>query len=204
MILFIMSKQDRIKWNQRYAEDSYHKNNPVTLVEDWLPGIPVGKALDMACGAGRNAIFLAQSGFQVDAIDISSEGLDQARQKAESQGLGINWIEHDLDQAFQFDADYDLIIVLWYVNLALVTRLCDCLAAGGYLLCEEHLITDQAVIGPASLNYRVAPGDLIEAVSGVDVLLYEESIVINSEGDEVASARVVARKNQGPPINHED
>ncbi len=92
-------------------------------MEDWLPGIPVGKALDVACGAGRNAIFLAQAGYQVDAIDISLEGLNQARQKAESQGLSINWIEHDLDQAFEFDTDYDLIIVLWYVNLALITRL---------------------------------------------------------------------------------
>ena len=189
-----MSKQDRIKWNQRYAEDSYHKNNPVTLVEDWLPRIPVGRALDVACGAGRNAIFLAQAGYQVDAIDISSEGLNQARQKAESQGLSINWIERDLGQDYQFDTDYDLIIVLWYVDLALVTRLCDCLAAGGYLLCEEHLITDLEVIGPTSSDYRVAPGDLREAVSGVDVLLYEESIEMNSEGDQVASARVVARK----------
>ena len=194
MILFIMSKQDRIKWNQRYAEDSYHKNNPVTLVEDWLPGIPVGRALDVACGAGRNAIFLAQAGYRVDAIDISLEGLRQARQKAESQGLSVNWIEHDLDQDFQFDTDYDLIIVLWYVDLALVTRLCGCLAAGGYLLCEEHLITDLEVIGPTSSNYRVAPGDLREAVSGVDILLYEESVEMNSEGDQFASARVVARK----------
>jgi SAM-dependent methyltransferase len=197
MILFVMSKQDRIKWNQRYAEDSYHKNNPVTLVEDWLPRIPVGKALDVACGAGRNAIFLAQVGYRVDAIDISLEGLNQARQKAESQGLSVNWIEHDLDQDFQFDTDYDLIIILWYVDLALITRLCGCLAAGGYLVCEEHLITDLEVIGPTSSNYRVAPGDLRKAVTGLDILLSEESIEMNSEGDKVASARVVARKNQG-------
>jgi len=190
-----MSKQDRDKWNQRYAEDSYHKNNPVVLLEDWLPELPLGKALDVASGAGRNSIFLAQAGYQVDAIDISPEGLHKARQQAESQGLNINWIEHDLDQAFQFDTDYDLIVVMWYVNLALITRLCDCLAPGGYLLCEEHLITDQDVIGPTSSSYRVAPGALREAVSGLDVLLYEESIEIASADERVASARVVGRKN---------
>jgi len=168
----------------------------VTLVEDWLPRLPAGKALDIACGAGRCSILLAQAGYQVDAIDISSEGLKQARQKAEAQGLSINWIEHDLDQPFPFDTDYDLILVLWYVNIALITRLCDYLAPGGYLLCEEHLITDLEVIGPTSLNYRVAPGDLREAVSGVDVLLYQESIETNSEGDQVANARVVAKKQQ--------
>jgi len=189
-----MSKQDRNKWNQRYAEGSYHKNNPVTLVEDWLPGLPVGRALDVACGAGRNAILMAQAGYQVDAIDISGVGLNLARQDAENQGLSINWIEQDLDQAYQFDTDYDLIIVMWYVNLALISRLCDCLAPGGYLICEEHLITDQDVIGPTSLNYRVAPGELREAVSGLDVLLYEESIEMNSEGEQVASARAVVKK----------
>jgi tellurite methyltransferase len=191
-----MSNQDRTRWNQRYAEDSYHKNNPVTLLEDWLPKLPAGRALDVACGAGRNALYLAQAGYQVDAIDISAEGLNQALQKAEHQRLSINWIEHDLDQAFQFDTDYDLIIVMWYVNLALITRLCGCLAAGGYLLCEEHLITDQEVIGPSSLNFRVVPGDLREAVSGLDILFYEESIEKNDEGDQVASARVVAKNNQ--------
>ena len=190
-----MSEQDRIKWNQRYTEDSYHKNNPVTLVEDWLPRLPVGRALDVACGAGRNAILMAQAGFQVDAIDISSEGLNLAKHKAEDLGLSINWIEHDLDQPYEFDTDYDLIIVLWYVDLGLISRLCDCLAPGGYLLCEEHLITDQEVIGPNSSNYRVAPGELREAVTGVDVLLYEESIELNSEGEQVASARVVAKKS---------
>ena len=190
-----MSKQDRNKWNQRYAEGCYHKNNPVTLVEDWLPGLPVGRALDVACGAGRNSLFLAQAGYQVDAIDISREGLNLARQKAENQGLSINWIEQDLDQFFQFDTDYDLIIVMWYVNLGLLSRLCNCLAPGGYLLCEEHLATDLKVIGPTSLIYRVAPGDLREAVSGFDVLLYEESIEMNAEGEQVASARVVVKNS---------
>jgi SAM-dependent methyltransferase len=190
-----MSKQDREKWNQRYAEDSYHKNNPVALLEDWLPEFPVGKALDVACGAGRNSIFLAQAGYRVDAIDISRQGLHKARQQAESQGLNINWIEHDLDQAFLFDTDYDLIVVMWYVDLALVTRLCDCLAPGGYLLCEEHLVTDQDVIGPANTSYRVASGALREAVLGLDILLYEESIETASEDERVASARVVGKKN---------
>lgn len=192
-----MSKQDREKWNKRYTEDSYNKNNPVTLVEEWLPKLPVGRALDVACGAGRISLLLAQAGFQVDAIDISHEGLSQARQKAEDQGFDINWIEHDLDEPYQFDSDYDLIIVMWYVDLALISRLCECLAPGGYLICEEHLMTDQqvSVTGPKNSNFRVASGKLREAISELDVLLYDESIKLNSEGEHVASARVVAKKN---------
>lgn len=189
-----MSTEDRDKWNQRYAEDSYRKTNPVTLLSDWLPRIPVGRALDVACGAGRNAIFLAEAGFDVDAIDISHEGLKQVAQKARGANLDIRCIEHDLDEPYAFARDYDLIVVLWYVNLPLITQLCDCLAAGGYLLCEEHLRSDQAVIGPGNPDFRVAPDALRNAVSSLELLLYEESVEPTAEGEHVASARVVARK----------
>ena len=189
-----MSAEDRNKWNQRYAEDSYRKTNPVTLLSDWLPKIPMGKALDVASGAGRNAIYLAEAGFLVDAIDISHEGLQQTAQKAAEKGLTIDCIEHDFDEPYAFAKNYDLIVVLWYVNLELIGQLCDCLAPGGFLICEEHLRSEQEVIGPGNPDFRVAPGALREAVSSLDLLLYEESVEAIPEGGQVASARVVARK----------
>lgn len=71
---------------------------------------------------------LARNGFEVDAIDILRAGLDRARQAAERQGLRVNWIEHDLDQAYPFAGTYDLIVIMWYVDLELIGNLCDCLA----------------------------------------------------------------------------
>jgi SAM-dependent methyltransferase len=189
-----MSEADRSKWNQRYAEDSYRKTNPLKLLCDWLPRIPAGRALDVACGAGRNALLLAEAGFEVDAIDISAVGLQQLESTARARGLSINCIEHDLDQPHDFAADYDLIVVLWYVNLALITRLCACLAPGGYLICEEHLRSEQEVIGPGNDNFRVAPGALRAAVSSLDLLLYEESVEATAEGGLLASARVVGTR----------
>ena len=189
-----MSAEDRDKWNQRYAEDSYRKTNPVTLLSDWLPQLPVGRALDVACGAGRNAIYLAEAGFQVDAIDISQQGLQLIAQQASAANLKIHCIEHDFDEPYEFARDYDLIVVLWYVNLPLITRLCDNLASGGYLLCEEHLRSDAAVIGPGNPDFRVAPGSLRDAVASLDLLLYEETVEPIEEGGQIASARVVARK----------
>ena len=189
-----MSTEDRNKWNQRYAEDSYRKTNPVTLLTDWLPKIPVGRALDVACGAGRNSIHLAEAGFQVEAIDISAEGLRQIADKAADKGLVITCIEHDFDEHYAFTIRYDLIVVLWYVNLELIKQLCDCLAPGGFLICEEHLRSDQDVIGPGNPDFRVAPGALRDAVSSIDLLLYEESVEAIAEGGQVASARVVAQK----------
>jgi len=189
-----MSQEDRDKWNQRYTENTNRKGNPVTLLENWISKAPMGRALDIASGAGRNAVFMAQSGFEVDAIDISPAGLAKARETAEIKGFVINWIEHDLDEPYEFKNDYELIVVLWYVNLPLITHLCDCLAPGGILICEEHLVSDQEVIGPGNPHYRVKSGALREAVSSLEILYYEESIEGNEIGEPVSSARVVARK----------
>lgn len=189
-----MSEADRTKWNQRYAEDSYRKTNPLKLLSDWLPRIPAGRALDVACGAGRNALLLAEAGFRVDAIDISAIGLKQLDAEARERGFSVNCIEHDLDQPYAFATDYNLIVVLWYVNLPLIARLCACLAPGGYLVCEEHLRSEQEVIGPGNDNFRVAPGALRAAVSSLDLLLYEESVEATAEGGLLASARVVGTR----------
>lgn len=189
-----MSIQDREKWDRRYAEGSDRKHNPVNLLHEWLPRLRVGKALDVACGTGRNAIFLAESGFSVDAIDISAVGLDKARREAERRGVMVNWIEHDLDEPCGFDRDYDLIVVLWFVRLDLLRALCAHLAPGGYLVSEQHLVADGDLAGPENPRFRVAPGALREAVEGLEILLYEEGPGTNDDGEPMASARVVARR----------
>lgn len=188
-----MGQHDRNKWNKRYAEDSPRAATASCLLTDWIADIPRGKAADIACGTGRNALFLARAGFDVDAIDISSEGLEIARENASRQNLEINWIEYDLEQPYNFATDYQLIVVMWYVNLSLISRLCNCLAPGGYLLCEEHLLTDNDVTGPRNPEFRVAPGQLRELVSALDVLFYEELVEANEDGERSASARLVAR-----------
>ena len=189
-----MSDVDRQKWNQRYREGSYNRKNPVTLLEQWLPRLPGGHALDVACGAGRNALLLAGAGYRVDAIDISREGLTLARRQAGALGVSVNWIEHDLDHPFEFATDYDVIVVTWYVNLPLVTRLASCLAAGGIIVCEEHLQTGETVIGPENPRFRVAPGALRECFRGLEVLHDEELLQTTAEGEKLASAQIVARR----------
>jgi tellurite methyltransferase len=178
-----MSEEDRSKWNQRYAEDSHKKRTqPGEFIAQWIERVTVGNALDVACGLGQKSIFLAEAGFQVDAIDVSAVGLERASQQALAQGFDINWIQHDLDQAYNFNQKYDLIIVMWYVNLPLIRRLCEHLTSGGYLLCEEHLACDNETgefIGPKNANFRVAPNALREAVLGFDVCYYDEYVGVN-------------------------
>ena len=191
-----MSEQDRQKWDLRYAEDSQRKRgHPGELITRWIDQLPVGRALDVACGLGQKSIYLAQAGYQVDAIDVSAVGLTQAKLAAESMDLDINWIQHDLDLPYEFSDNYDLIIVMWYVDLPLIRRLCEHLAPGGYLLCEEHLACDEPgseLIGPKNPDFRVASNALLESVSGFDICYYDE-YVGNSEDHQDTESGLISR-----------
>ncbi len=190
-----MSETDRSKWNQRYLGGAYSKRtHPSALLRDWIDRVPRGKALDIACGAGRNAIFLARHGFDVDAMDISEEGLKLARRRAGRSGLHINWIEHDLEKPLTLTGRYALILIIRYVNLPLIRHLTQYLIPGGYLVCEEHLETDAHVAGPSTSAFRVTPGALSKAVSGLEIQLSEERIIEDPDLRPMALAQVIAQR----------
>ncbi|MCZ6709985.1 MAG: methyltransferase domain-containing protein, partial [Gammaproteobacteria bacterium] len=151
-----MSHSDRRKWNARYAQGAYEaRTHPNELLRRWLPSLPVGRALDIACGAGRNSLFLAAAGFHVDALDISNQALTRAAASANSRGLEVNWMEHDLDAGLPDGGRYDLIVMFRYVNMRIFGMLEERLLPGGYLLVEQHLVSDANVVGPRGSQHRV-------------------------------------------------
>jgi tellurite methyltransferase len=191
-----VSEADRQKWNSRYSQGAFgQRSHPNALLRQWLPELPVGRALDIACGAGRNSLFLAAAGFQVDALDISAAGLRRAASSAQADNLEVNWIEQDLDAGLTSDDHYDLIIMFRYVNLPLLGTLKDRLLPGGYLIVEEHLVTDADVAGPRGSRFRVAPGALAAAAQGMQICCCEESVIVDPDGDQVALSRLVARRD---------
>ena len=190
-----MSEIDREKWEKRYREGSYRaRTHPTALLEEWLPRLPRGRALDVACGAGRNALFLAAAGYEVDAIDISSAALARAREKASQSGLDVRWIEADLETDSLPDRSYDLIIVVRYTDAALVPRLISRLSDGGHLLYEQHLLTHCDVVGPSSAGFRMEPNELLALAAGLRVLHYAEGLVEDPDGRIAALAQLVACK----------
>jgi 2-polyprenyl-3-methyl-5-hydroxy-6-metoxy-1,4-benzoquinol methylase len=190
-----VSDADRRKWNERYAQGAFAaRTHPNELLENWLPNLPVGRALDIACGAGRNSLFLAAAGFEVDALDISSEGLSRAAATARAQGLEINWLERDLESGLPDGGTYDVIVMFRYVNMPLLHNLKDRLRPGGYLLVEEHLVTEADVIGPRGSRFRVEPGELAAAAADLQICYCDEAVVTDPDGRRVALARLVARR----------
>lgn len=200
-----MTADDRDKWNLRYLQGAYaDRSHPSVLLAEQLPEIVATqravtgpdaplRALDLACGAGRNSLYLAESGYQVDALDIASEALDRGEGAAAARGLEVSWIEHDLDQGLPKRlSNYDLVVIVRYLDLSLVSAAVERLRPGGYLVCEAHLQSTQPVIGPRDANFRVRPGELREAARPLEIAEYWEGVTQDPDGRNVALARLVA------------
>lgn len=201
-----MSNKDRTKWDAKYAAGAYEsKQYPAPFLAENLPNIidtlsidnapRPWRALDLACGAGRNAYFLAANDFAVDAVDISTVGLTRAQQLAPATTNTINWMSQDLEHATSENfGRYQLIIMMRYVNLALLTAVAQNLESGGFILCEEHMRSEADVVGPRNPSFRVAPGELKEALTELTIVHYNEDIIVDPNGDRSAVAQVLARK----------
>ncbi|MDE0661619.1 MAG: class I SAM-dependent methyltransferase [Gammaproteobacteria bacterium] len=189
-----MSTADRQRWNARYADGAYEsRRHPSPYLEQNAHLFPeTGRALDLACGAGRNAIYLANRGFAVDAVDISRVALERGR--ADAGELPIRWIECDLDDGFEASVDYDLIVNIRYVNLPLVSTLLASLSPGGVLIIEQHLATAADVVGPKNPAYRVDRGDLGRVANGMIIERIDERLIDDPDGRRAGLARLVARK----------
>ncbi len=189
-----MSRGDRERWDARYADGAYQsRRHPSHFLEQTADRLPhEGRALDLACGAGRNAIYLARRGLRVDAVDISRTALERGR--AVAGNLPIRWIECDLDDGFGAPADYDLIVNIRYVNLGLVSTLIESMRPSGVLVVEQHLATEADVIGPKNPAYRVGTGELARVARGMVVEHIEEGLFDDPDGRRAALARLLARK----------
>lgn len=165
-----MSLQDQVKWNERYAQQSYgQRHHPSALLQQWVTQRVAGEpvAWDVACGTGRNLLYLAQSGYSAVGLDIADVGLAQARQRLEQAGVSAQFVVHDLESPSlpqKLTQAPQLIVVFRYLNLDLLSKLAARLAVGGRLIVEVHLQSDAAVGGPGSARFRAAPGTVRQAV----------------------------------------
>lgn len=192
-----MSEADRLKWDARFQAGSYaSRTYPSPFLEEWLarvPAAPAGRrALDVGCGAGRNALRLAEAGYRVDAMDISRHALARGADAAAARGLTVNWIEADMDDTVPEAGAYAFISVVRFMNRAMPARLVSALAPGGWLLFEHHLVTPRRVDGPRGDGFRVAPQELLRSFAALRVVHYSEGIADDPDGRAMALARLVA------------
>ena len=158
-----------------------------------------GDGLDLACGSGRNALWLAEQGYQTLGVDRNSRALDGLSQQAARQGLSIRTQAVDLENGEPFlEPDtFDLIVVVHYLHRPLFPALVRALRPGGVLV-YETFTRAQAVRGkPANPAFLLEPGELLKCVRALEILASREG---DFEGKSVASvvaARVPHLPNSG-------
>ena len=82
-----MSEAERLEWDRRYTDGEYRPRTwPSPFLEAWLDRLPKGRALDLGCGAGRNALRLAEAGHQVEAVDISASAIQHGEDRGRTPG----------------------------------------------------------------------------------------------------------------------
>lgn len=190
-----MSREDQEKWDARYAAGAYSERpHPTRLLAEWLPRLRKGLALDVGCGAGRNALYLADHGFEVEAVDISEVGLVRARERAAAAGVSVQWRQADLERA-EFPATrYDLIVMIRYINRDLLPRLVKALKPGGCLLTEHHLVSREADVGPKNPAFRLQRGELTALLPDLVQDYAFEGMIEDPDGRRVALAQFVGHR----------
>ncbi|WP_340695068.1 class I SAM-dependent methyltransferase [Hydrogenobacter thermophilus] len=173
-----MAVEDKERWDQRYLrgwETQLHK----TLLEFYHLA-KVGKALELACGTGENAIFLAKEGFDVDAIDISCVAIEKARRRAKDEGVNVNFMCADLDDYALPQNTYNLIINFYYLNRKLSGQIVRALKPGGILIFETYNERHKVLRKDFNPLYLLKEGELLILFKELEVIYYAENFNIST------------------------
>ena len=187
---------DRIKWNQRFSTDGAllsGEPSPFLMREiERIKRLAPGKrALDIACGVGRNSIFLAQQGFRVTALDISDVGIARGREWADARGVVVDFQRVDLD-GYRIVEKYDLIVNFNFLLRELIPEEVNALVPGGLLLFDTILEAPH-LLESHKRDYLLRHGELVQLFRAhPGEILFDEEVY---KGD-FPTARLMFRKRE--------
>ena len=165
----------RERWNRRWAGERAHASTaPSEFLIAEAEALPPGRVLDVACGAGRNAVWLARRGWRVTGVDFSDVALRAARELAASSGVEVEWIEADTVTWIPPRRAYDLVTVM-YMQLPAAERrvalghAADAVRPGGTLLVVGHdlLNLTEGWGGPTQAEVLFTPDDVVAEIGGL-------------------------------------
>lgn len=164
------------KWNERYTRGEFMDSGPSPLLEQAVDGVKPGRALDLASGNGRHAIFLAQEGWEVTAVDSAPAAIELIRTRAAAQNLQINIRLADLESgAFRVDSqNWDLICDFYYLQRDLFPAIRSTLVPGGLFVAAIHMQDATPDVRPMNPAFLLNEGELREQFSGWEILHYSE------------------------------
>jgi SAM-dependent methyltransferase len=186
----------REDWERRDRDAEANPLPPSRFLEEIAPRLPRGRALDVACGAGRHALLLARLGFTVDAIDRAWAALRPLHERAATAGLSIHPIQADLESFPLPRERYDVVVDVRYLQRGLLPALKRAVRPGGGVVFETFLVAQRALGHPTNPAYLLEPGELRAAFGDFDIVVYTEGYV-ESESGPAYLARLLARRPLG-------
>lgn len=176
---------DPSEWDERYrGAELVWGSEPNRFVAAELADVAAGTALDVACGEGRNAIWLASRGWRVTGMDFSSAGLERAAVLAQKAGVAdrTNWVHVDAVRDAYPQGPFDAVVVA-YLQLtakerrAAIRRAASVVASGGILLAVAHDSTNltEGVGGPQDAAVLFSPDDIVSDLADFDDISIERA-----------------------------
>jgi tellurite methyltransferase len=191
-----MIKDQKSKWDQRYSRRSFiYGKTPAKFLAENYNYIPYGSTiLDMGMGEGRNAVFLAQKGYKVTGIDISSVAVKKARLLAKEFGVKIQTVVASMEKYKISPNSFDAIICFYYVDRKLVSKMMSWLKPGGILIYEAHTMAQRSVpeYKNEPVEHFLKEQELLKLFKNMRVLKYEEPVHTKE-----FSASIILEKKQG-------
>lgn len=174
-----MVKSDSAKWNDLYQKHANGFPSPARVVADYYYLLPAaGRALDLACGRGGNALALAAAGLETHAWDISQEALAQLRKHADEKNLKITTRLCDLTIERPDESYFDVIVVSRYLERPLAPFLSSALNEGGLLFYQTFITDKLNGVGPSNPQFLLEPNELLHLFADLRILLYREEGLI--------------------------
>lgn len=173
---------ERSLWNKKYSEGSHSSLEPdpllVNAYAEFLHDNAPGKALDVAGGVGRHALWLAERGWRVKLVDVSEVGIELARQNARQRNVTMETEVLDLNHVPDLGREqYDLVMVFFYLQRELFPALMAALKPDGFLIYKTYSTEQRRFSGgPTHPLHLLEPNELLRAFASLRVLHYHETV----------------------------
>jgi tellurite methyltransferase len=158
-----------------------HQENlkPAEFLSDNIMLLPKGRVLDVAMGSGRNAVYLALNGFDVEGVDISSTSINNALNLAGEYGVSIKCEVADLEADYSIEKNaYDVIICFRYLQRSLIPQIKDGLRPGGMVVYETFLVDQAELFGkPNNPDFLLKHNELLDMFRDFRCLRYHEGVL---------------------------
>jgi SAM-dependent methyltransferase len=167
----------RERWDRKYAEtELLWSAGPNRFLVAEVDGLPPGRALDLACGEGRNAVWLAERGWKVVGVDFSEVAISKARARVERDGVEVELVAADLLEYQPDPSAYGLVVVL-YLHLPpderrlVLERASSAMAPGGTLFLVGHHSANiaEGVGGPSEPSILYTPEEIAAELPGLEI-----------------------------------